>query len=124
MGKNSAQYDKVYQSKKRKELIGQLGGQCKVCGIKDDLIIHRIFSLYNGGQIDSGWISTLDGNKKVISEYTPISTAVLKERAKLLRNNKDNMILLCYSCYMTLIRIHGRKNRIGRKEIAHFRGDF
>jgi len=41
-----------------------------------------------------------------------------------LLNNPDNQLLLCRLCYAALERIHGRKNKIGRKEISRFKGDY
>lgn len=123
MGKNSSVYNKAYHSRKREELIAKLGGECVVCGIKQDLIVHRVYTPYNMGSYSPRAQTTLDRGFGAVNKFTPVSSTVLKERRKQLRNNPDNMVLLCYSCCAELVRIHGRKKAIGRKEISYFRGE-
>lgn len=122
MGKNSVLYNKAYHERKREALIEKLGGKCEVCGIKQDLIIHRIFSPYNSRVERLKTQSTFDGDIGKVNKFTPVSTAVAKERAEMLNMNRDNMVLVCFNCYSGLRRIHGRKKRIGRLQIENFKG--
>lgn len=124
MRKNSSLYNRVYHARKRQDLIDQLGGKCEVCGIKQDLIIHRIFTGYNVGNSLSSKQTDFDGDVVNNDNYKAISSSVFKKRLALLRNNPTNMVLVCYNCYSVLRHKYGRKKRIGRKEIAYFRGDF
>jgi len=98
MPTNNPLYNRMYFYKRRQKLIEKLGGKCALCGIKTDLIIHRIYHY----------------------PVTKESSKQEKKRARELNNNPDNMILLCYNCYHTLIRVYGRKVKIGRKEIREF----
>lgn len=118
MGKNSSVYNKVYHHQQRKKLIEKLGEKCEVCGRKNDLVIHRIFSTYNTTDDRFKSQTTFDGNIGTINKFTPVSQEVLKARNRLLMMNPDNMILLCFKCYSILRKIHGKKKRIGRREVG------
>jgi hypothetical protein len=122
MGKNSVLYNKAYHERKREVLLKELGGKCEVCGVKQDLIIHRIYSPYNFRSRRIETQTTFDGDIGKVNKFTPVSAAVAKKRAKILASNPDNMVLLCFKCYSELRRIHGRKKRIGRVQIEKFKG--
>ena len=121
MSKTNQTYNREYHKKRRKKVIQQLGGRCKVCGRGDKLIIHRIFSPYNTHERRFKSQLTLGGDIDTINKFTLVSKGVMKERAKLLRDNPDNMVLLCEECYKVLRNLFDKGKPIGRKEIGYLK---
>jgi len=124
MPSNSSEYAHKYYLKRREESIRGLGGKCEACGSNRNLIIHRIYTMMN----TKGF---RDNNQKAFKfrkdDQTIERYMTRDERHRLrmnLLNNPDNQVLLCRLCYAALERIHGRKNKIGRKEIGYLKKDY
>lgn len=117
MPSNTKQYAKEYRKKRRRQLIKKLGGRCERCGITQDLIIHRIYSMMNTRALKDNKqemfnLSSVNQSKKLF-----MTKEERVKRRKDLRDNPDNMILLCYNCWRVLEREYGRNRKIGRLEI-------
>jgi len=117
MPSNNKQYANEYRKKRRQKLIKELGGKCEGCGIKTGLIIHRIYSMMNTRGLKDKKQEMF--NLSSVTQSTKLFMAQTErvKRRKELRDNPDNMVLLCYNCWRVLEHEYGRKTKIGRKEI-------
>jgi len=124
MPPNSAEYAHEYYMKKREERIRALGGKCEACGSRQNLIIHRVYTMMN----TKGVSDSKQKAFKFRKDGRTIERYMTREEKHSLRmdllNNPDNQLLLCRLCFAALERVHGRKNKIGRKEIGYFNGDY
>jgi len=124
MPTNSAEYAHKYYLKKRAEHIRALGGKCEACGSEQNLIIHRVYTMMNtkGVRDDRQKAFKFRKDDQTIERYM---TRDERHRLRMnLLNNPDNQLLLCRLCFAALERVHGRKNKIGRKEIGYLKGDY
>jgi len=124
MPSNDAEYAHRYYVKRRKDRIRTLGGKCEACGSKQNLIIHRIYTMMNtkGLRDNKQKAFKFRKDERTIERYMT-QDEKLRLRLNLL-DNPDNQILLCPDCYSALEKLYGRKNKIGRKEIGYLKGDY
>jgi len=117
MPSNNKQYAKEYQRKRRQKLIKELGGKCEGCNIKTDLIVHHIYTKMNMRVLRDKKQHMFDLPSVRQSTKLFMNDKEREKRRKDLRDNTDNMVLLCYSCWRVLEHKYGRKTKIGRKEV-------
>jgi len=118
MPSNNTQYAKEYQRKRRRKLVVELGGKCEVCGEKVDLVIHRIYTKRNTRDLKDKKQEMFNLPSVKQSTKLFMTQTERAKRRKELRDNPDNMVLLCYNCWRVLEQKYGRKKKIGRKEIT------
>ena len=122
MPSNDAEYAHRYYVKRREDRIRTLGGKCEACGSKQNLIIHRIYTMMNTKGLRDSKQKAFKFRKddRTIERYM-----TQKEKLSLrldLLNNPDNQVLLCPACFKVMELLVGRKQKYGRKEIGKYLG--